>query len=68
MRLDYPIRIPLKASLSRWTCQAASRIAGTRSPVGDTLEHLGGGMSEDKILEHFPALTHDDLLSSACSG
>jgi uncharacterized protein (DUF433 family) len=36
-------------------------IRGTRISVGDVLEYLAGGMSEDEILEDFPQLTRDDI-------
>ena len=36
-------------------------IRGTRISVGDILEYLAGGMSEDEILADFPQLTRDDI-------
>ena len=36
-------------------------IKGTRITVYDILEYLAGGMSEDQILEDFPALTREDI-------
>ena len=36
-------------------------IKGTRITVYDILEYLAGGMSEDEIVEDFPALTHEDI-------
>jgi len=35
-------------------------IRGTRISVGDVLEYLAGGMSEDEILADFPQLIRDD--------
>jgi uncharacterized protein (DUF433 family) len=36
-------------------------VRGTRITVGDVLEYLAGGMSEDQILSDFPQLTRDDI-------
>lgn len=36
-------------------------VRGTRIAVGDVLEYLAGGMSEDEILADFPQLTRDDI-------
>ena len=36
-------------------------VKGTRIAVYDILEYLAGGMSEDQILEDFPALTRKDI-------
>ena len=36
-------------------------VRGTRISVGDVLEYLAGGMSEDGILADFPQLTRDDI-------
>jgi uncharacterized protein (DUF433 family) len=36
-------------------------IRGTRISVGDILEYLGSGMSEDQILKEFPQLTREDI-------
>jgi uncharacterized protein (DUF433 family) len=36
-------------------------VRGTRITVGDVLEYLAGGMSEDEILAGFPQLTRDDI-------
>ena len=36
-------------------------IRGMRITVYDVLEYLAGGMSEDEILQDFPALTRDDI-------
>jgi uncharacterized protein (DUF433 family) len=36
-------------------------VRGTRISVGDVLEYLAGGMSEDEILADFPQLTQDDI-------
>ena len=36
-------------------------IKGTRITVYDILEYLAGGMSEDQILEDFPALSREDI-------
>jgi len=36
-------------------------VRGTRISVGDVLEYLAGGMSEDEILADFPQLTRDDI-------
>ena len=36
-------------------------VRGTRISVGDVLEYLAGGMSEDEILAGFPQLTRDDI-------
>ena len=34
---------------------------GTRISVGDILEYLASGTSEDEILSDFPQLTRDDI-------
>ena len=39
-------------------------IEGTRITVYDILEYLAGGMSEDQILEDFPALCREDIRAS----
>jgi len=36
-------------------------VRGTRIAVGDVMEYLAGGMSEDEILSDFPQLTRDDI-------
>jgi uncharacterized protein (DUF433 family) len=36
-------------------------VRGTRISVGDVLEYLAGGMSEDQILADFPQLKRDDI-------
>ncbi len=36
-------------------------IKGTRITVYDVLEYLAGGMSEEEILNDFPALTRADI-------
>ena len=36
-------------------------VRGTRISVGDVLEYLASGMSEDEILADFPQLTRDDI-------
>ena len=36
-------------------------VRSTRIAVGDVLEYLAGGMSEDEILADFPQLTRDDI-------
>jgi len=36
-------------------------IQGTRISVGDVLEYLAGGMSEEQILADFPQLKRDDI-------
>jgi uncharacterized protein (DUF433 family) len=36
-------------------------IRGLRMTVGDVLEYLAGGMSEDEILYDFPDLTKEDI-------
>jgi uncharacterized protein (DUF433 family) len=36
-------------------------IRGMRITVGDVLEYLAGGMSEDEILADFPYLTREDI-------
>lgn len=36
-------------------------VRGTRISVGDVLEYLAGGMSENEILADFPQLTRDDI-------
>jgi uncharacterized protein (DUF433 family) len=36
-------------------------IRGTRISVGDVLEYLAGGMSEDQILADFPQLNREDI-------
>lgn len=39
-------------------------IRGTRITVSDILEYMASGMTEDKILEDFPDLTHEDILAT----
>ena len=36
-------------------------VQGTRISVGDVLEYLAGGMSEDQIVADFPQLKRDDI-------
>jgi uncharacterized protein (DUF433 family) len=36
-------------------------IRGMRMTVGDALDYLAGGMTEDEILAEFPYLTRDDI-------
>lgn len=36
-------------------------VQSTRISVGDVLEYLAGGMSEDQILADFPQLKRDDI-------
>src|SRR4029077_3698809 len=36
-------------------------IRGLRMTVTDVLEYLAGGMTEEKILDEFPDLTHEDI-------
>jgi uncharacterized protein (DUF433 family) len=36
-------------------------IRGMRITVGDVLDYLAGGMSEDEILTDFPYLTREDI-------
>ena len=36
-------------------------IRGTRISVGDVLEYLAGGMSEDQLLKEFPQLAREDI-------
>jgi uncharacterized protein (DUF433 family) len=38
-------------------------IRGMRITVGDVLEYLASGMSEDEILADFPELTREDILA-----
>ncbi len=38
-------------------------VRGTRLTVGDVLGCLARGMNEAELLEDFPQLTHDDVLS-----
>ena len=39
-------------------------IAGTRITVGDILEYLAGGMTEQKILDEFPDLRPEHIKAS----
>ncbi|MYD86193.1 MAG: DUF433 domain-containing protein [Acidobacteria bacterium] len=36
-------------------------VRGTRITVGDVLEYLAGGTSEDQLLAQFPQLCRDDI-------
>jgi uncharacterized protein (DUF433 family) len=36
-------------------------VRGTRITVGDVLDYLAAGMSEDEVLQHFPQLVRDDI-------
>jgi uncharacterized protein (DUF433 family) len=38
-------------------------IRGMRITVGDVLEYLAAGMTEDEILADFPELTREDILA-----
>jgi uncharacterized protein (DUF433 family) len=38
-------------------------VRGTRITVGDVLEYLAGGTSEEALLLEFPQLTHEDVLA-----
>jgi uncharacterized protein (DUF433 family) len=38
-------------------------IRGLRITVQDVLEYLASGMSQEEILNDFPALTRDDILA-----
>ncbi len=38
-------------------------VRGTRLTVGDFLGCLASGMTETKLLEDFPQITHDDVLA-----
>ena len=42
-------------------CTGKPCIRGMRMTVGDVLEYLAGGMSEDEILYDFPYLTKEDI-------
>jgi uncharacterized protein (DUF433 family) len=51
---------------SRITIEAGKRggrpcIRGLRITVGDVLEYLASGMSEDEILDDFPELEREDI-------
>ena len=36
-------------------------VRGTRISVGDVLEYLASGMSEDQLLKEFPQLAREDI-------
>ena len=36
-------------------------VRGTRISVGDILEYLASGMSEDQLLKEFPQLAREDI-------
>jgi uncharacterized protein (DUF433 family) len=36
-------------------------VRGTRISVGDVLDYLAAGMSDEQILQDFPQLTRDDI-------
>jgi uncharacterized protein (DUF433 family) len=38
-------------------------IKGTRLTVGDVLDYLGSGMTENEVIQHFAELTHEDVLA-----
>ena len=38
-------------------------IRGMRITVGDVLEYLAGGMTEEQLLAEFPYLEHEDILA-----
>ncbi|MCA8949885.1 MAG: DUF433 domain-containing protein [Planctomycetes bacterium] len=38
-------------------------VRGTRLTVGEVLEFLASGRSEQELLADFPQLTHDDVLA-----
>lgn len=54
--------------LHRITFEAGKRsgkacVRGLRITVSDVLEYLGSGMNDDQIIEDFPELTREDILS-----
>lgn len=38
-------------------------VRGTRLTVGDVLDYLATGASEESLLREFPQLTHEDVLA-----
>ena len=38
-------------------------IKGTRLTVGDVLDYLASGMTEEQLIEHFSELSHQDILA-----
>ena len=55
--LDYRERIVLDPAIRF----GKPVVRGTRITVGDVLDYLAGGMSEDELLADFPQLTRDDV-------
>lgn len=45
-------------------CSGKPCIRGLRFPVATLLGYLSDGMPEDKLLEEFPFLEHDDILQA----
>jgi len=43
-------------------------IKGTRIPVSVVLDNLAAGLSTEEVLEHYPSLTHDDILAAIAYG
>lgn len=64
--LDWRSRLGLMKRLDRISMDPTVRfgkpcIRGTRITVGDVLEYLAGGTSEDQLLEQFLQLCRDDI-------
>ena len=58
--MDLPSRIQIDPAIRG----GKPCIIGTRITVYDILEYLAGGMTEDEILQDFPALERDDIRAS----
>ena len=61
-----PNRRPPTDYRDRITIEAGKRsgkpcVRGTRITAVDVLEYLAGGMTVQDVLDHFPALTEDDV-------
>lgn len=57
--MDYKDRITIEAGKRG----GKPCIRGMRITVGDVLEYLASGMSEEEVLRDFPELTHEDILA-----
>lgn len=42
-------------------CGGKPHVRGTRIEIAVVLDALGEGLSPDEVIEHYPALTRDDI-------
>ncbi len=60
MDMDYLERIRIEPSVR----SGKPTIRGTRITVGDILEYLASGMSQEEVLGDFPDLSPEDIRAS----